>query len=88
MNYHSLSAFAAALDRAARDFLVGRGVAPSDDYRLHVEECPVHGPACARVTYGALRDHVSWPRADAAETAAGMLQTMLPPVPVMGNGEG
>jgi hypothetical protein len=86
MTYHSLHGFSDALGRAARDFLAGRGVPPSDDYRLRVEECPVHGPGCARVVYGALRDHVVWARANAAEVAAALLETMLPRVPVHGDG--
>jgi hypothetical protein len=73
-----LGGFAAALEDAAREYLASRGVAPAEEYRLLVEECPVHGPGCARVTYGMLRQHVVWARGDATELAAGMLGTMLP----------
>jgi hypothetical protein len=78
MSYASIKSFAAALDGAGWEYLARRGAAPAELFRLQVEECPVHGPGCARVTYGMLRDHVVWARADAAEAAAAMLRTMLP----------
>jgi hypothetical protein len=74
-----LTAFAAALDRAGREYLTGRGVAPAEKYRLRVGACPGHGPGCALVTYGALREHVSWTRVDPAAAAAALLATLLPP---------
>jgi hypothetical protein len=74
-----LKAFAAALDAAGWEYLARRGVDPDEKYRLLIEECPVHGPGCARVTFGMLREHVEWTRADPAEAAAAMLGTMLPP---------
>jgi hypothetical protein len=76
---HRLQGFADALNRAGREYLIGRGVTPADYYRLVVEYCPTHGPGCARVTYGALYDHVEWMQADPAQLAATMLRTMLPP---------
>jgi hypothetical protein len=82
MRNHNLEAFAGALDRAGRSFLAGRGVARTETYRLLVEACPVHGPLCARVTYGMLREHVAWGRADASEAAATLLGTMLPPIEI------
>ena len=74
-----LKEFAAALDRAGREYLAGRGVAPDEQYRLLVEECPAHGTGCARVTFGMLREHVEWVGADPAAAAAALLGTMLPP---------
>jgi hypothetical protein len=74
-----LKAFAAALDRAGRQFMLLRGLGAQEKYRLLVEECPIHGPGCARVTYGVLRDHVRWSQADPAEVAAALIGTMLPP---------
>ncbi len=82
-----LRAFAAALDAAGWDHLAGRGVAPDERYRLVVEECPVHGAGCARVTFGMFREHVEWARADPAATAAGLLGTMLPAAEVQPPGE-
>ncbi len=76
-----LKAFATALDRAAWEYLEVRGVDPDEKYRLLIEECPAHGGGCARVTYGVLRDHVEWMRADPARLAAALLATMLPPTP-------
>jgi hypothetical protein len=74
-----LQAFASALDRAGTEYITARGVAPDDSYRLFVEECPVHGTRCARVTYGILRDHVLWGHADVRQLAACLLKTMLAP---------
>jgi hypothetical protein len=71
--------FADALERAGREYLARRGVTPADYHRLIVENCPTHGLSCARVTYGALYDHVAWTQADPAQLAARMLRTMLPP---------
>ena len=73
-----LREFAEALERAGREYLARRGVTPADCHRLIVECCPKHGPGCARVTYGALYDHVAWKRVDPAHLAATMLRTMLP----------
>ena len=74
-----LQRFADALERAGREYLTRRGVTPTDCHRLIVENCPTHGPGCARVTYGALYDHVEWMQADPAQLAATMLRTMVPP---------
>ena len=82
MRNQDLEAFAGALDRAGRTYLAERGVVRTEAYRLLVEACPVHGPLCARVTYGMLREHVAWDRADATEAAATLLGTMLPPTEV------
>jgi hypothetical protein len=71
--------FADALEQAGREYLTRRGVTPADYHRLIVENCPTHGLSCARVTYGALYDHVAWMQADPAQLAARMLRTMLPP---------
>ncbi len=79
VRYYTLKSFAAELDRAGWEYLTNRGVAPAEPFRLGVEKCPVHGPGCARVTYGMLRDHVQWALADAAALAPGMLRTMLTP---------
>jgi hypothetical protein len=79
MRNHDLEAFASALDRAGRTYLAERGVVRTEAYHLLVEECPVHGRMCARVTYGMLREHVAWYRADAAAEAAILPGTMLPP---------
>jgi hypothetical protein len=74
-----LKAFAAALDAAGWRYLAGRGVDEDERYRLRVEECPEHGPLCARVTFGMLNEHLAWMRADPAAVAAKLLATMLPP---------
>jgi hypothetical protein len=79
VRYESIKSFATALDSAGWQFLAERGEILAEDFRLQVEECPIHGPGCARVTYGMLRDHVTWARADAMALAATLLQTMLPP---------
>jgi hypothetical protein len=78
---HRLKVFAAVLDRAAREYLALRGAAPHQVYRLAVEECPVHGADCARITYGMFRDHVEWEGSDPEHLAAALLRTMLPPIP-------
>ncbi len=76
-----LEAFAATLERAGEEYLALRGVASLEMYRLAVEACPLHGPGCARVTCGMLREHVGWERADPAHLAATLLRTILPPIP-------
>jgi hypothetical protein len=73
-----LKVFADALDRAGWQYLERRGVVANDCYRLLVEDCDVHGPGCARVTFGMLREHIEWVRAVPAELAAKLLATMLP----------
>jgi hypothetical protein len=78
MKFHSLTQFTEELARVADTFLADRGVACREDYLLRVEECPVHGPVCARVTYGELRDHVTWRWADPTTVASAMLTTMVP----------
>ena len=75
-----LQDFADALERAGREYLARRGVTPADHHRLIVEICPTHGVRCARVTYGALYDHVAWMQVDPAQLAVSMLRTMLPPL--------
>jgi hypothetical protein len=79
MPYDDPESFAAALDRAGREYLVSRGVAPGEEFRFQVEDCPVHGLGCVRVTYGMLREHVDWAGTDVRAAAATMLGTMLPP---------
>jgi hypothetical protein len=79
MKHWSLKEFSAALDRAAREYLAGRGVTWSDDYRLAAESCPMHGPGCVRVTYGVLREHFGLHRSDPGAVATELLPTMLPP---------
>jgi hypothetical protein len=81
MKHPNLKDFGAALERAAREFLASRGIAATEGYLLLAESCPVHGPACVRVTYGVLRDHFSLSRSDPAKLAADLLTTMLPPKP-------
>jgi hypothetical protein len=76
-----LKRFTAALDRAARAYLVARGVAPAERYRLVVERCPVHSAWCARVTYGICREHIKWVWADVSQVAATLLETMLTQAP-------
>jgi hypothetical protein len=73
--------FAAALNRASREYLAGQGVSPTAEYRLSVETCPIHGIRCARVTYGMLRDHVPWTQSDPRKVAAALLGTMMLPPP-------
>jgi hypothetical protein len=77
MKFDSRQEFANRLHTAAREMLASEGLAYSDEYRLQVEECPVHGPHCARVVYGMLRDHISWRWADPAKTAATMIRSMM-----------
>jgi hypothetical protein len=69
-----------ALDRAASGVLAGEpaGLVNSEDYRLRAEPCPDHGAACARVTFGALRDHFPWKKTDPRTLARALLQMMLP----------
>ena len=78
MKHPSLKDFSAAFDRAARDLLAARGITSIDNFNLQLESCPIHGPACVRVTYGVLRDHFSMNRSDPADVAAELLATMLP----------
>jgi hypothetical protein len=78
MKHPSLKDFAAAFDRAARDFLAARGITTIEGFNLQLENCPIHGPACVRVTYGVLRDHFSMNRSDPADVAVALLSTMLP----------
>jgi hypothetical protein len=79
MKHTSLKEYAAVLGRAAEEFLASRDVAATEAYRLQVDACPVHGPACVLVTYGVLRDHFSLNRTDPASVAVDLLTTMLPP---------
>jgi hypothetical protein len=79
MPRHNFLTWVAALERAAQDLAGGRpDLAARGPFRLETEPCPQHGPDCARVTYGCLRDHIGWAKADPAEVAAALLQTMLP----------
>jgi hypothetical protein len=78
--YRRIEQFAAALGRAARTYLAARDVAEAVCYHLAVEPCPLHGPSCARVTYGMLREHFFWRSASVASLAASLLYTMLPPL--------
>jgi hypothetical protein len=78
MGYQNIKAFSDALDGAGWEYLSRRNVAQADRFRFRVDECPIHGPGCARVTYGMLPEHVVWSRTDAVDAAAAMLGTMLP----------
>lgn len=79
MGHRSLQSFAESLNGAAWEILARRGLSPAEEFRMSVEECPVHGAGCARVTYGMLREHIAWARTDPAAAAATLLGTMLPP---------
>jgi hypothetical protein len=77
MKFSSVSEFAAALDRVARDLLAARGLAGREEYLPRTETCPVHGPGCARVVYGVLLDHVGWRWAEPRKTADVMLRSLV-----------
>jgi CheY-like chemotaxis protein len=69
-----------AFDRAAAGALAREspGELNPEDYRLRAETCPEHGASCARVTFGALRDHFAWKTTDPRALAHTLLQMMLP----------
>lgn len=80
MTDNRFQVFVEHLERAAREHLAARGKAPREEYRLRVEECPVHGPSCARVTVGMLREHFNVLLAEPAAAAVLLLATVLPPL--------
>lgn len=58
-----LDRFVANHHRAARELLAARGMAGRPVHGLHAEWCPVHGPVCARVTFGVFREYFDESRA-------------------------
>jgi CheY-like chemotaxis protein len=70
----------AAFDRAADGLLAHESayLLNPEDYRMGAEVCPDHGVCCARVTFGALRDHFPWKTTNPHALAHALLEMMLP----------
>lgn len=79
MSHQRFRVFTEEINRAAREHLAARGKVAREEYRLRVEECPVHGPLCARVTIGMLREHFDVFLTEPATAASLLLATVLPP---------
>jgi hypothetical protein len=80
--YRDLKTWSSTLEAEARTLLSGALPASAGkDCAIVVEACPEHGPSCARVVYGMLREHIDWTREEPVALAGRLVGTMLPPAP-------
>jgi hypothetical protein len=74
-----LKDWAVALETAAASLVLRHIRADLHDSCLvRAEPCAEHGPDCAHVTYGMLRDHFAWAEVDPLALAERLVATMLP----------
>jgi hypothetical protein len=79
MVYQNAKQWITALDHAVLEILAQNTEPGCEaEYSLRSEGCRQHGSSCVRVVFGELLIHVPWKESDPSQTAATLLETMLP----------